>query len=175
LKPGHKLRFLSGQPTECWDCQFESIYNYTIRRFHEVGLNVIFAEKALEALRKRLRDCPAQSPKQFRQWCRSQIERIAAQFTPQTRKPRKYAKPFKYEQHGGNCFAELQDAQGQPHTWMFPAEYLDHARLLWPVHVKRLVSGKPYLARKVSQINPDRVTEHGTVTAHSQFTDFRQL
>lgn len=110
------------------------------------------AEKALELLARELHTCPARCPKQFRQWCYRQIDKVAAKHSGKGRSEkhvRKGTKPFRCEQHGDVCFIPVNDAKGQQHIWKVPADRRKDAELLWPVHIRWYSDGKPYLSRKV--------------------------
>lgn len=128
-----------------------------------------FADKALEALAANLHKCRAISPQQLRQWCYKQIDRLAAAVNKRKKKVRKNTKPFRYEQHGEKCFIPLRDSKGKEHLWIIPASWLETARQLWPVYLRRYPDKRLYVARKVSVLQPDGSREQIEIGLHRIF------
>jgi hypothetical protein len=126
---------------------YTSISDYAVTTLRDIRL----AEAALETLAKQLPTCKAKTPRQLRQWCYKQIDKQAPEDRKDTlKKQRKNTKPFQYEQHGNVCFIPLFDANGHQHIWTIPADWLEQAKLLWPVHIRHFSDGKPHVSRKVA-------------------------
>jgi hypothetical protein len=154
--------------TDEWSQPYAPIYHYAEDNLPDFR----FADRAVDSLATRLLDCPAETPMQFREWCYWQIDKLAAELAPKSRseKPkRKNTKPFQCEQRGDRCFIPLMDAEGEQHIWTFPSEWLGEAQILWPVHLRRFPSGKPYVSRKVPIINPDGKRSQKNVAIHRLF------
>lgn len=162
------------------DLTDESLFDYAISTFDRVqrlgnsplrgGTVVRFAEEALEAVARKLPICPAKSPAQLRRWCRQQIDKHANKLTAKTAEEkhiRKDTKPFRYEQHGDVCFVEVP-GDDHRHIWSMPADWLDQARLLWPVYIRYGRTG-PYLARKEPVLMPDGTKRQRERAIHHLF------
>lgn len=128
-----------------------------------------FADKVFLALASNLYECRAKTPAQLRKWCYRQIDRIAAALHRRQRKLRKNTKPFVYEQHGNKCFIPLRDSTGKQHLWIIPADWLEEARKLWPVYIRRYPDKRFYVARKVSVAQPDGSRVQQEVGIHRIF------
>jgi hypothetical protein len=130
--------------------QYVSLSDYALDKLIDIRLS----EKTLDDLEERMSKCPAKCPAQFRQWCYGQIDKQAAKIVRANegaeKALRKGTKPFQYEQHGNVCFIPLFDSKKRQHIWTIPADWLDEAKLLWPVHIRRYADGKPYVSRKVA-------------------------
>jgi len=137
-----------------FDAPHVSIMEYAINKFPEIidGLpSIAFVERnVIPALAECYYKCPAKCPMQFRAWCYAKIDAIPKKIATASKPPRKNEKPFpKYEEYGGNCYVPVQDAKGERHTWIFPSDFLQHARKLWPgAHVRHMPDGRPYLSHK---------------------------
>lgn len=148
------------------DCPYVPIYDYAENRLGDIRA----MEKAIEYVAANLHKCRAKCPMQFRAWCYRQIDRQAAKLAPRARK-RPPAKDFTFEQHGDTCFIPVTDSQGNSHTWIIPATWLEHARALWPVHVRRYKCGGPYLARKKSVYLPGGTRKQKIVPLHHLYVE----
>jgi hypothetical protein len=137
------------------DSEFESISAYADRMLpSEYDSDDQLADKVLVELSKKLHKCPALCPEQLRQWCYKQIDRQAAKFSKTEKQQRKDAKPFPEFEQDGDTHIPLTDAQCQKHVWKIPADFLEQARTLWPVHIRWHANGRPYIARKKPVISP---------------------
>jgi hypothetical protein len=154
------------------DSDFESIAAYADRTLpSEYDVDDQLADKVLGELGKQLHKCPAQCPEQLRRWCYSQIDRQAARFS-KNEKQRGSNKTFRYFQQDGHIQIPLTDAHGQEHIWKIPADFLEQARKLWPVHIRWYAKGKPYVARKKSVISPEK-TKQVVFPAHHVYLWFK--
>lgn len=132
----------------------QSLHAYASERLKDVGRT---PEDYVEQLAGRLHKCKAKTLAQFRKWCNRQIDNAAAKLERQgTKRERKGTKAFAYEQHGDVCFIPLSDSTGGQHVWTIPADWLEEARSLWPVHIRRFSDGRPYVSRKVATANGQR-------------------
>ena len=156
------------------DFFFEPIQPYALRKLEAAGLHIAFVEKVLEELRKQLWQCPAQCPRQFRQWCYGRIDTIAAKFARE-RKQRKNDKPFVYDTVGDNLRVTLCDSEGVSHLWWFPIDYLSTVKRIWPVHLRRFPNGKLYVARKARTFNHDGTWSQRVIPLHVEFVRLNPL
>lgn len=128
--------------------------------------SVLDLETALFRVAAALPKCRAANERQFREWARNQVRKLAdekrlfeygANLTLQdvltlaaAQPVRKGTKPLEYEQHGDKVFIKLQDSRGRVLPWVIPTEWLPIARAVWPVHVRRCRTGL-YVSKKVPQ------------------------
>lgn len=111
----------------------------------------------MDAIRERLHECKARCPKDFRDWCYKEIDKVADKVSPKAASDkivRKGAKDLQYESHGDRSFIKVEDKNGQQYVWIIPTSWLPQARLLWPVHIRYGKTG-PYISRKRPLIQPD--------------------
>lgn len=141
------------------------IFEYALEKLP----NITFIDNAVEALARQLHECPARCPKQLRQWCYRRIDKLVAQLNKTEKALRHGTKEFVYERHGENCFIELHDPKGEHHVWKIPADWLEQARQLWPVYVRKYPDGRHYVARKVTVIQPDGSRVQKEVAVHRLF------
>jgi hypothetical protein len=116
-----------------------------------------FVDVVLQSIYKRLDECSARCPKDFRKWCCRQIDKVATKLARKTageKRERKGTKNFEHVQHGERCFIKVEDQRGRVYVWTIPTTWLEHARLLWPVYIRHGRTG-PYVSRKVAAIYPD--------------------
>lgn len=128
-----------------------------------------FPGQALQAIFARLHTCRAKSPAQLRQWAYGQIDRLAGKLASVEKRERSNAKAFTYEQYGDRCFISLESKSGQRHTWTIPADWLEMARRLWPLHIRRFKGGAPFVAKKKSIIHPDGRRQQEVLPLHRLF------
>jgi hypothetical protein len=131
--------------------------------------NITFMDKAVDALALQLHYCPARCPEQLRQWCYRRIDKLVAKLNKTEKALRRGTKDFRYEQHGDNCFIQLHDAAGEQHIWKVPTDWLETARQLWPVYVRKYPDGRHYVSKKVSVIQPDSSCLQKEVAVHRLF------
>ncbi len=156
------------------DSEYESLVSYADRMLPSECILDNLADNVLFELSKKLHKCPARCPEQLRQWCYKQIDIQAARFNKKEKRQRKDAKPFpEFKQDGdSNIHIPLTDAQGQEHVWKIPADFLEQARSLWPVYVKKRANGKAYVARKTPVISPGK-SKQTLFPAHHAFLGFK--
>ena len=155
-----------------WQQPYIPISEYAVGKLPDIR----FVDKALHSLESRLLDCPAKTPMQFRQWCYRDIDKLAAKLVSKKaseKRRRKSTKPFQYRRNGDTCFVPLRDAEGTEHVWKIPSDWLKWAELLWPLHIKKLPNGKPYLARKVPVTQPDGKRIQTACAAHRYYLAFK--
>ncbi len=132
------------------DSPYVSVSDYAVDQLCDIRL----AEKTLDSLAEQLFTCRAKSPAQFRQWCYRQIDKradeLAATRAASEKVWRSNTKDLQVEKRGNVCFIPLFETNSQQHIWAIPADWLDQAKLLWPVHIRHFPDGKPYVSRKVA-------------------------
>jgi hypothetical protein len=134
------------------EASYTSLTDYAVMKLP----SVFFAQKALDAISGKLHKCRAKRPDQLRQWGYKQIDRLAAQLNKSEKSTRKGVKLFQCDETSAGVYSiPLLDSKGQQHTWKVPADWLgDIDSLIWPVHIRRHASGRPYLAKKLPTIWP---------------------
>ena len=141
-------------------------------------------ETALFRLASALPACKAQTERQFRAWCASQLKKIDGEkrlyeyadnltlddvLTLAASRPvRKNTKPMMYETHGDKIFIKLQDSRGNVLPWRIPSDWLPVARALWPVHVRQSRNG-PYVSKKVARQRLNGSWEQRDLPLHHLF------
>jgi hypothetical protein len=148
-----------------------------------------FASNRYDGIQYRLlrdfRTCPAKSPAQFREWCRNRlveyagetrlIERIENPSLQDVlamaalRSVEDDAKPFDYERHSEKVFVRLEDSRGTALQWIIPSTWLPVARALWPVHIRRMSRGRPYVSKKTKRQRYDGSWAQTDTPVHSLF------
>jgi hypothetical protein len=135
--------------------------------------DVRYVEGTLQELVRKLPQCKAVSPAQFRQWCRSQIDKEAARLLTGDKPKQKNIKPFRWYDHDGICCIPVRDAEGQEHIWKVEQTWIDDIRdRIWPVHIRWTGKGKPFLARKRSLKSPGEL-EQKVLPAHHTYLWFK--
>jgi hypothetical protein len=159
-------RKVTSEDRERWfSISWDAIIDYALQKLP----NILFVEKAVDAIARQLNKCRAMCPKQLRQWCYRKIDNLAAQLNRTEKALRHGTKDFRYEQHGEKCFIQLHDAEGEQHVWKIPADWLEQARMLWPVYVRKYPDGRHYVAKKVPIIQPDGSRVQKEVSVHRLF------
>lgn len=117
---------------------------------------------------KKLVECRAKTPAQFRAWINRQIDKIA---NPKPRKRHKNIKPFIYEIHGDKAFIQVSDSRGKGKVWVIPAHWLTESQKLWPCYISHTNTGRPYLTKKLSRLTLSGQRCQFTVAVHHLFVE----
>lgn len=141
-------------------------------------------ETALFRVATTLTSCKAQTERQFRQWCESQLRKLDCEkklyeygenLTLQdaltlagSRPVRKGTKPMEYEVHNDRAFVKLHDSRGNVLPWRIPSDWLPIAQALWPCHVRQGRNG-PYVSKKVSKQQISGKWEQRDLPVHHLF------
>lgn len=153
---------------------YSALEEYANQVMQDANLSVERFEQVMKSIADELPDCPAKCPAQMRQWARKRIDKKVAKFSLRYdagKHPRKNEKPLLYEVHNDRAFVKLTDAAGEIVVWILPAKLLDTVRRLWPVHIRHLKDGRPYVAKKTPYIGRDGEKTQKLIALHRVIVD----